>query len=365
MNWKIIVFALIVMLAAGVVGILAVARAGKSASNSKVAGATVVSTVPWMEFKMPSDKVLRERLSDLQYRVTQKSDTEAAFQNTYWDNHASGIYVDIVSGEPLFSSMDKFDSGTGWPSFTRPLVAGNVVEHADKTMGMRRVEVRSKRANSHLGHVFEDGPAPNGLRYCMNSAALAFVPVGELKKRGYGDYLALFPADERSASMRSSKSETATFAGGCFWGMEDILRDIPGVLDTEVGYTGGQTQSATYQIVHDGQSGHAEAVRVVFDPEQISYEDLLGYFFRMHDPTTENRQGNDRGTQYRSAIFYYSEQQREIAEHVKEMVDRSGKWNNPVVTQIVPAGEFHVAEDYHQDYLVKHPSGYTCHYLRD
>lgn len=366
MNWKII---LIVLSAAVLVGGLALARAVKSAAQAKAAGdhagAKVVSSAPWMEFKMPSDEVLRARLSDLQYRVTQKSDTEPAFQNTYWNEHRSGIYVDIVSGEPLFSSLDKFDSGTGWPSFTRPLAAANVIEHVDDSMGMRRVEVRSKRANSHLGHVFDDGPKPTGARYCMNSASLAFVPVGDMEERGYGAYLPLFPADERKAAMGSSTKETATFAGGCFWGMEDILRDIPGVLDTEVGYTGGQTQSATYEIVHDGQSGHAEAVRVVFDPTKISYEELLGYFFRMHDPTTENRQGNDRGTQYRSAIFYNSDEQRKTAERVKGMVNQSGKWKDPVVTQIVPAGDFYRAEDYHQDYLVKHPNGYTCHYLRD
>jgi len=176
--------------------------------------------------------------------------------------------------------------------------------------------------------------------------------------------LSFFFAPAR-ADDKPAKTEVATFAGGCFWGMENILRDIPGVVDTEVGYTGGTTVFADYKAVSSGKSGHAEAVRVVFDPQRISYEELLGYFFRMHDPTTKNRQGNDIGTQYRSAIFYHSEEQRKIAERVKKAVDESGKWKNPVVTQIVEAGPFYPAEEYHQDYLVKHPNGYTCHYLRD
>lgn len=162
-----------------------------------------------------------------------------------------------------------------------------------------------------------------------------------------------------------ARTEIATLAGGCFWGMEDLLRRIPGVLDTEVGYTGGTTPDPTYEQVKTGRTGHAEAVRVVFDPEQLGYEALLGWFFRMHDPTTLNRQGNDVGPQYRSAIFYHSEEQRRIAEAVKRRVDRSGKWPRPVVTEIVPAGPFYPAEPYHQDYLVKNPGGYTCHWVRD
>ena len=160
-------------------------------------------------------------------------------------------------------------------------------------------------------------------------------------------------------------SEVATFAGGCFWGMEEILRTIPGVTSTRVGYTGGTTAHPTYEQVHAGDTGHAEAVEVVFDPTKISYEDLLGFFFRMHDPTTRNRQGNDVGTSYRSVIFYYSDAQRQTAERVKERVDKSGKWPAPVVTEIVAAGEFWPAEEYHQKYLQKNPHGYTCHYLRD
>lgn len=165
--------------------------------------------------------------------------------------------------------------------------------------------------------------------------------------------------------MVPKTTESATLAGGCFWGMEEILRAVPGVVDTEVGYTGGHVENATYERVRRGDSGHAEAIRIDFDPNRISYEEILGYFFRMHDPTTRNRQGNDVGTQYRSAIFYHDERQREIAERVKAAVGASRKWGSPIVTEIVPAGPFYAAEEYHQDYLQKHPNGYTCHFLRD
>ncbi len=154
-------------------------------------------------------------------------------------------------------------------------------------------------------------------------------------------------------------------AGGCFWGMEELLRQIPGVISTDVGYTGGKTAAPTYDDVHLGTTGHAESVRIVFDPHKLSYADLLEkWFFRMHDPTTLNRQGNDVGSQYRSAIFVTSPEQRKVAEEVKARVDKSGKWKRPIVTQIIDAGTFTRAEDYHQKYLEKNPGGYTCHYLR-
>ncbi|HEX6052530.1 MAG TPA: peptide-methionine (S)-S-oxide reductase MsrA [Gemmatimonadaceae bacterium] len=162
------------------------------------------------------------------------------------------------------------------------------------------------------------------------------------------------------------QTEVAILAGGCFWGVEEILRAVPGVLDTDVGYTGGWLENPTYHDTHDSKSGHAEAVRIVFDPSVLSYETLLEeWFFRLHDPTTLNRQGNDVGTQYRSAIFYSSPEQREAAERVKARVSASGKWQRPIVTEIVPEAKWYPAEHYHQDYLQKNPGGYTCHFLRD
>ncbi|MGZ3712450.1 MAG: peptide-methionine (S)-S-oxide reductase MsrA, partial [Bdellovibrionota bacterium] len=150
----------------------------------------------------------------------------------------------------------------------------------------------------------------------------------------------------------------------CFWGMEELFRQLPGVLETKVGYTGGKMVNPTYEDVKEGGTGHAEAIDLAFDPSQTSYEDILKFFFKMHDPTTVNRQGNDVGDSYRSAIFVHSGEQRRVAEQVKAMVAESGSWKGPVVTEIVDATPFYSAEDYHQDYLQKHPNGYTCHWVR-
>ena len=305
---------------------------------------------------------LKKRLNPIQYQVTQQCGTEPPFQNEYWNNHADGVYVDVVSGEPLFSSLDKFDSGTGWPSFTKPLEKQAVVEKSDRSHGMIRTEVRSSRGDSHLGHVFPDGPT--GTRYCINSASLRFIPVDRLEAEGYAEYKQLFQAHEKKA-VEKATSEVAVLAGGCFWGVEDLIRALPGVISTEVGYTGGAFPNPNYEKVSAGTSGHAESVRIVFDPSKITYADLLRYFFRLHDPTTPNRQGNDRGTQYRSAIFFSSPEQERVARDVINEVTAAKKWNAPIVTQVVAASTWYPAEDYHQDYLQKHPNGYTCHYLRD
>ncbi|MGH7804900.1 MAG: bifunctional methionine sulfoxide reductase B/A protein [Candidatus Binatia bacterium] len=327
-------------------------------------------------YRKPSDDDLKKKLNPLQYEVTQHEGTEPPFRNTYWDNHEHGIYVDVVSGEPLFSSLEKYDSGTGWPSFWQPLEKENVETKEDNALFMKRVEVRSKHGDSHLGHVFEDGPQPTGLRYCMNSASMRFVPIAKLDEEGYGKYLPIFekagikvaPKSGNGAqadTAAAARYQTATFGGGCFWGVEELIRKQPGVVATEAGYTGGHLENPRYEDTHDSASGHAESVQVTFDPEKTSYEEILRFFFRIHDPTTLNRQGNDTGTQYRSVIFFHDDQQKQVAEKVRAEVDKSGKWKKPVVTEIAQASKWWPAEDYHQDYLQKHPNGYTCHYVRD
>jgi methionine-R-sulfoxide reductase len=162
------------------------------AQNKQTSAAPAPATAPRKVFVKPSDSEIKRKLTPLQYAVTQREATETPFRNVYWDNHEPGIYVDVVSGEPLFSSIDKYDSGTGWPSFTRPLEPSNVRTKSDRLLGYTRTEVRSAHADSHLGHVFDDGPRPTGLRYCMNSASLRFIPVSRLEAEGYGQYAQLF-----------------------------------------------------------------------------------------------------------------------------------------------------------------------------
>lgn len=162
-----------------------------------------------------------------------------------------------------------------------------------------------------------------------------------------------------------NETEVAVFGAGCFWGVEEIIRNIPGAIDTNVGYCGGTTVDPTYRDVSTGTTGHAEAIEVRFDPKVVSYNTLLDYFFRLHDPTTRNSQGHDIGSQYRSVIFYKNETQKALAETKKKAVNASGKWENPVVTEIVSAQPFYPAENYHQDYLQKNPGGYSCHFLRE
>lgn len=302
------------------------------------------------------DPIAKNNLTQQQYEVTQLCSTEPPFQNAYWDHFEDGIYVDVVSGQPLFCSLDKFKSGTGWPSFSKPIHRDFIMYFEDRSRGMIRTEVKSAKAGSHLGHVFENEPGVYDRRYCINSASLKFVPLSELKQLGYKNELWLFE--------EKKKWRRIVLGGGCFWGMEHLLARQDGVLATRVGYAGGKTQNPTYTEVKKGTTGHAEVVDVLYDPTKTSLVNLLKYFFTIHDPTTIDRQGNDIGSQYRSVIFLTSKEEEETAWEVLSRVLKSGAWGDKIATEIVKGYDFYLAEEYHQEYLVKNPGGYTCHFER-
>ncbi len=287
---------------------------------------------------------LAEKLDPDARRVTQSAETERPFCGALVDNHKEGAYVCVVCGLPLFSSANKFDSGTGWPSFFQPFDRDHVGEHVDVRHGMRRTEIHCARCSAHLGHVFDDGPPPTGLRYCLNSVALRFFEKDQ-------------PLPPESQPVHA---ETAYFAGGCFWGVEHWLQQGAGVINAESGYMQGQVDHPTYRQVCSDTTGHAETVKVVFDPARISFERLLEAFFKLHDPTQLDRQGPDVGDQYRSGIWTTSDAQKTAAEAFVKKVAASKRYGSrPIVTRIEPAKTFWPAEEYHQDYVEK--TGRACH----
>jgi len=295
-----------------------------------------------------TNKEWKEVLTPKEYRVMRKSGTEKPFSGRYNDNYENGIYYCVGCDTPLFSSETKYDHGTGWPSFTAPFDESYIEYLEDNSLFRRRTEVRCAVCGAHLGHVFDDGPGPTHKHYCINSVSLDFK---EAESQ---------PESESNSSEKPNKSakktpktETAIFAAGCFWGVEDKFRKTPGIISTEVGYTGGHIKKPTYKQVCTDKTGHAEAVKITFNPSLISYEELLKVFFSIHDATQINRQGPDIGRQYRSAIFYFNSAQKMVAEKIVKELESSGRLGKSIATEIVPASKFNKAEEYHQQYYEK------------
>ncbi len=276
---------------------------------------------------------MNKELTNEEKRVILNKGTELPFSGKYYNFHERGTYVCKQCGAPLYFSEAKFDSGCGWPSFDEE-ISGAVRRLPD--VDGRRTEIVCAKCGGHLGHVFTgEGFTPKDTRHCVNSISMDFVP-----------------------EDKQEETEVAIFAGGCFWGVEHLMQQQPGILSIEVGYIGGSTENPTYREVCSHTTGHAEAVRIVFDPKKVSYTTLAKLFFEIHDPTQSDGQGPDLGDQYRSEIFYTTSRQKEIAEELIGQLQGKGC---QVVTRVTPATVFWKAEEYHQNYYNKTGKAPYCH----
>ena len=291
------------------------------------------------------DSVWKNKLTKEQYYILREKGTERPFSGKFLFHKKEGNYTCAACDAVLFNSDSKFDSHCGWPSFDSQVDAKSVRQTVDSSHGMIRTEITCGNCGGHLGHVFNDGPTKTGLRYCVNSLSLGFSPL------------------EDTSKTTPSTTDTITLGGGCFWCVEAIFQEIKGVSSVTSGYAGGNSNQTNYKKVSSGATGHAEVIQIIFDTTQVSLAQILQVFFKVHDPTTLNRQGADVGTQYRSAIFYRNTEQQNLASKIIRSLNQEKAYDRPIVTEVNKLKVFIPAENYHQNYFNNNKNSSYCKYV--
>lgn len=288
---------------------------------------------------MQTDSFWKSRLSKEQYAVLREKGTEKPFSGKWLFHEEKGFYTCAACGNPLFSSDRKFDSHCGWPSFDEEIAGGKIKTQIDYSHGMVREEIMCARCGGHLGHLFDDGPTSTGKRYCVNSLSLDF---------------------KTSVPEKVQALDTIVLGGGCFWCIEAVYEKMKGVVSAESGYAGGNTANPTYAEVCSGTTHHAEVVRVIYDRNICSLNQILEVFFTVHDPTTLNKQGADEGSQYRSIVLYNNQAQKDLVMKVIDELNGAEVYSSRIVTEVKPLLKFYGAEISHQDYYKINPDKAYC-----